>query len=102
MANVMTGSIKQIDTAGATSAVTGWRRIRLIQWFNDNDDIANDDDLVFVLGGITITTKAIVEASGVGHQPLVVYQAGPFNPGFKVDGYSVTTIDHGVLYIWED
>jgi hypothetical protein len=101
MANVMTDKIKQIDTGGATSAQTGLRRIRLIQWIDDAGDIADADDLVIVLGGITISMKANI-GSDVGRQDNVVWQAGPFNPGFSVSGYSVTTIDHGVLYIWED
>lgn len=101
MANDITNNIKQIDTAGATSAVTGLRKIRLIQWVDDNMDIADDDDLVLVLGKITISIKNKI-GSDVGQQSVVVWQAGPFNPGYTVDGYSVTTIDHGVLYIWED
>jgi len=100
MANVLTGRIKQIDTA-ASSAVTGKRKIRLIQWIDDASDIADGDDLVIVLGGITISMLANI-GSDVGRQDPVVWQAGPFSPGYAVDGYSVTTIDHGVLYIWED
>ena len=101
MANVLTDRIKYIDTGGATSAVTGKRKIRLIQWIDDASDIADGDDLVIVLGGTTITFKVTI-TSDIGEQALVKFQTGPFNPGYAVDGYSVTTIDHGVLYIWED
>ena len=101
MANDLTGRIKYIDTGGATSAVTGLRKIRLIQWIDDAGDMADDDDLVLVLGQTTITTKINI-GSDVGKIGPVMLEIGPFNPGFKVDGYSVTTIDKGVLFIWED
>jgi len=100
MGNLLTaGNVLQFDTAGATSIITGTLKIREIQWIQDNDDIVNDDDLVFVLGGVTFTTKAIIEASAVGYQPITIWKMGPFNQGIHVDGMSITTIDHGVLYV---
>ena len=103
MANVLTGGIKQFDAAGA---ITGIRRVRLIQWVCDAGDIAKNSDLVFVLGGVTFTVKAKMGAADdigdIGQQSIVPLEIGPFDPGIHIDGYSVTTIDHGVLYIWED
>ena len=100
MSNLLTNSILHIDAA-ASSAVTGIKRVRLIQWVDDIMDVIDGQDLVFVMGQTTFTTKSKI-GSDVGQQSIVLWQMGPFNPGFPVDGISVTTIDHGVLYVWID
>lgn len=100
MANNLNSNPVYIDAA-ASSTLSGLSRIQLIQWVDDNADIANDDDLVMVINGVTVTIKpqrhetpASVDGGGV------VYEAGPFSRPIAVTDFSVTTIDHGALLVW--
>ena len=56
MGNLLTNSILHIDAASG-SAVTGIKKVRLIQWVDDVMDVIDGQDLVFVMGGTTFTTK---------------------------------------------
>jgi len=97
MANSLAGNPIYIDAA-ANSAFTGPKRVQLIQWVDDAADIADGDDLVFVLNGKTITIKQQI-GSDVGFIGCIFYQAY-FPLGLMVHSFSVTTIDHGALHIW--
>jgi len=96
MANVLTSNPKYID-ASAGSAF-GPANIRLIQWVDDAADIVDDDDLVFVMNGITITGKIALTANTINN--VAVWQIGPFSPGIPCTSFSVTTIDHGALLVF--
>ncbi len=98
MANDLSANPYVIDTAGATSLVSGYTYIRLIQWIDDNADIADNDDLVFELNGQTVTIK--VQRGGTPDYGVVVYEAGPFNPPISAENFQVTTIDHGTLLVF--
>lgn len=110
MANVTDSNPISIDTAAAIWAKTP-KYIRQIQWIDDAADIADDDDLVIVVNGVTITTKIQI-ANTAGATPveavtpnignICVWEIGPFNPGIAVHSFAVTTIDHGVLLVWID
>ena len=87
-----------VDVSTSAGAVLTNRRVNLIQWVDDNADIANNDDLVLALNGVSITVKPqrhntadSVDGGGV------VYQIGPFSPGIRVSSLTITTIDHGSL-----
>lgn len=97
MANLLTSNPIFIDTA-ASSTVTN-KKIQQIQWIEDNADIVDDDDLVFVINEVTITVK-MQKTTDVGYQDTVIYQAGPFNIPIYARTFSVTTIDHGTLLVW--
>ena len=100
MTNQVTRSPYIIDTNGTTlfSASTGTKYIQLIQWLDDNADIANDDTIVLVINGNTITGKVQLEADKANN--LVVWEM-KFSPYTKVDSFVVTSMGHGVLVVWE-
>jgi len=97
MANVLTHPLSVIDTAGATSTINNFI-LRMVQWIDDAADIADDDDLVLTINGITMTCKIQLTANTVNN--LVLYQIGPFNPGVRVNSFTVTTLDAGVIHVW--
>lgn len=97
MANNLTGNPIYIDAAAASSITTP-KRIQLIQWVDDNADIADGDDLVFVINGQTVTIKQQI-GSDVGMIGSVFYEAR-FPLGLLASSFSVTTIDHGALLVW--
>jgi hypothetical protein len=96
MANQLNSRLTVIDTNATT--LSGLSFIRLIQWVDNAADIADDDDLVLVMNGITITGKIALTANTINN--LVVYQIGPFSPGIPVTDFTVTTIDHGELLVF--
>lgn len=107
MGNTLTSNPVYVDTAA--TAWSGPGTVRLIQWCDDNADIADDDDLSITVNGVTIAVKAQIGTTGGGTpvedvSPNVgnvcVWQIGPFNPGIPVTDFIVNTIDHGVLLIW--
>lgn len=107
MANKTDTNPMVLDSAAAiwTSAPSATRShapkyVRLIQWIDDNADIADDDDLVVVINGATITGKIALGANTVNN--LCVWQLGPFSPGLPVSDFTITTIDHGVLLVFVD
>lgn len=86
--------------SGAATFSLGGRKIRQIQWIDDNADIADDDDLVIAINGATITAKIALTANEVNN--LALWTLGPFNPGIHVHTFIVTTIDHGSLLVFLD
>jgi len=100
MANVTTSRVKTFDTASG-SAQTGIFRIREMQWIDDAGDVIDGDDLSITIDGTTIAIKANI-GSDVGRQDNKIWGLGPYNPGLAVNGYTVNTIDHGVVVVVED
>ena len=97
MANTTTGKVLRFEEAGSKSGIL---RVRLIQWVCDAGDIVDGNTLDFTLGeNSNITTLAKI-GDDTGQQSCVVYEAGPFNPGLKFDGITVTTITKGELLVW--
>jgi hypothetical protein len=96
MANNLVTNPMTVDTAATLWSNTP-RRVRLIQWIDDAADIVDDDDLLIVINGATITGKIALTANTVNN--LCVWEFGPFNPGILVDTFIVTTLDHGLLVI---
>ena len=99
MANQTSGRVKIFDTA-AGSAQSGVRNILLMQWIDDAGDLADDDDLSITIDGATLAIKQNI-GSDIGQQNLVVWQMGPFSDPVKVNGYTINTIDHGVVLVVE-
>ncbi len=100
MANSLLTNPKVLDTSGSTSAITTPIPIRLIQWIDDTGDIADGDDMVFVLNGATITTK-VQKPSDVGDHSVVMYEANFGSKPFKAT-FSLTTLDGGQVVIFTD
>jgi hypothetical protein len=100
MGNDLTGNPMYVDTAAALWTASHPKYVRLIQWIDDAADIADDDDIALIINGITFTGKIQLTANAV--ENLCVWQLGPFSPGIPIQSFTVTTIDHGILYIWFD
>lgn len=98
MTNQLTTNPIRLDTTGATSRITSNLQIKLIQWIDDNADIADNDDLVFVIDGVTIPFKIQLNLSN----PIkgVAYEANFGGKPFKCNRFSLTTMSHGQLLIW--
>ena len=100
MGNDLNGNPMYVDTAAALWTAGYPKSVRLIQWIDDAADIVDDDDLALAINGITFTGKIQLTANTLNN--ICVWQLGPFNPGMPVQSFTVTTIDHGILYIWFD
>lgn len=96
MANDLTGNPMWIDTA-ATIWASGNRRIRMIQWVDDANDIADADDLVISINGVTLTFKIQITDNTANN--LSFWTFGPFDVGIPAHSFVVTTIDHGALLV---
>ena len=77
------------------------RKVRLVQWVDDNGDIVNDSTAVLTINGCALTVKLQLEAT-ISNYGVVVWQLGPFNPGIAIDSFVVTTLGTGHLHIWLD
>lgn len=95
MANQVSGNPIVLDTN--STQLTGRHYVMLIQWVDNAADIADDDDLVFVVNGQTVTVKLAMTANELNN--AVVYEAA-FSRPLIVDSFSLTTIDHGELLLW--
>ena len=86
------------------AAGTPWsgktKGVRLIQWIDDNGDIANDSTLVLNINGVALTAKIQIDATLSALAGAVVWEMGPFNPGIPVSDFIVTTMGTGHLHIW--
>ena len=102
MANALYSNPIRIDstTAGSWS---GMKSVRLIQWVDLNEDIADGDELVMTINGTTVQCEIQIDADDVSlGGGAVAWNIGPFNPGIPVQDFAVTTLDGGVVYVWID
>lgn len=110
MANNLTSNPIYIDTAAtiwvsnykASGDIVGTKNVLLMQWVDDNADIATAETLDMTINGIQVIGKTNFHdtAGSVDLPDVVRWQIGPFANGFPVTSLVVTTISHGVLYIW--
>jgi len=87
--------------AAAATVTDKTINLRLIQWVNDADDIADADNCDITINGTTLSTQLHI-GSDVAQHDVVLWQIGPFNPGIHVTGLVVTTLDHGAIHVWYD
>ena len=84
--------------------VTLWskenRRIKQIQWVDDNADIVDNSNLVLIINGVTIEYTP-QKTSDIGWQPPVCAEIGPFAKGVLINSFVVGSITEGQLLIWE-
>ncbi len=100
MAIHTTSNPKRYDTTTGASW-TGVKNVRLIQWVDLNEDIADSDALVMTINGVTVEAEVQVEVTAnYGTIGAVIWEIGPFNPGIPVKDFAVTTLDSGVVYVW--
>lgn len=85
-------------------AATVWndnvRKVRLIQWVDDNADLADNSSLVLNINGVALTVVIQLDADDVSWKGAVAWQIGPFSPGIPVSDFVVTTMGTGHLHIW--
>ena len=67
MANNLVTNPMTVDTA-ATLWSNSVKYVRQVQWLDDGADIADDDDLVLVINGATITGKVQLSVNAVNNQ----------------------------------
>jgi len=66
MANNLVTNPMTVDTA-ATLWSNSVKYVRQVQWLDDGADIADDDDLVLVINGATITGKVQLSVNAVNN-----------------------------------
>ena len=100
MAATQHGNIIHCDGAEAlwTARPT---KVRLIQWIDNNGDLVHDSTLVLTLNGTTLTVKIQPLANALGFG-ATAWQIGPFNPGFSISDFTITTMATGELHVWID
>jgi len=95
MAN-QTGSNPKIFDAN-TGTIVGHFTLRLLQWVDDNADVADNGNLVFTMNGVTF--EATIQRAAAPDGAAVLWQIGPFNPSMPCHDLSIATIS-GHLHIW--
>jgi len=97
MANQTTGNPLVYDgTTGASW--TGTRLVRLFQWVDLNEDIADGDMCSFKVNNTTLESE--IQVTDNTANKSVVWEIGPFNPGIPWTDFSLTTLDGGAVHIW--
>ena len=87
-------------TTGASWS--GLKFVRLIQWVDINEDIADGDTCAMTINGVVVESEIQIDATLSSLTGAVVWNIGPFNPGVPVKDFSVDTLDGGVVYVWVD
>ena len=88
-------------TTGASWS--GTKFVRLIQWVDINEDIADGDTCAMTINGVVVESEIQVESTAnYGTIGAVIWNIGPFNPGVPITNFSVDTLDSGVVYVWID
>jgi len=96
-----TNPIRYDTTVGATW--TGTKFVRLIQWVDLNEDLADGDMLLMQINGCPVEAEIQLEVTAnYGIVGPAVWTIGPFNPGIPVSSFTLTTLDGGAVYIWVD
>ena len=99
MANQIDSNPIRMEAAGTVWAGKP-RNVRLIQWVDDNADLADNSTLVLNINGVALTVVIQLDADFVSWNGAVVWEIGPFNPGVPVSDFIVTTMGTGELHIW--
>jgi hypothetical protein len=105
MADATNSGVHRYEGAGVKWSGGSPRSVRLIQWVQDAGDINHTNaDLVIVVNGTALTFKFNPHDTAATQDDgnVVIYQAGPFNPGYMVNNFEITTIDAGHVHVWVD
>ena len=95
MANNLNSNPLFIDTNLAATSIQ--KKVQAIQWIDDNDDIADGDNVVIAMNESTITLDAD-DISATSPLPYSVEFAAPV----YVETLAVTlTSGHGVVLVWQ-
>lgn len=86
------------------AAGTAWtgkvKKVRLVQWVDDNADLVDNSTLVLNINGVALTTVMQLHVDDVSWKGAVAWELGPFNPGVPISDFIVTTMATGHLHIW--
>lgn len=100
MANQTTGNPIVIDTQGASAIWSGIRKVLLIQWVDDNQDITDGSNLIMTFNSATIEAT-VQRPTDVGFSPgAVFWQIGPFAKGIAIESPIVSTLGAGHVLFW--
>jgi len=100
MANQTAANPLVYDTTSGASW-EGIKYVKLFQWVDLNEDIANSDMCSFVVNGVTLEVEVQVEVTAnYGIVGPVIWQIGPFNDGIPWQDFSLNTLDGGAVHIW--
>jgi hypothetical protein len=102
MANQTAGNpIIYDNTTGASW--TGTKYVRLFQWVELNEDLADGDQCKFVVNGVTLDSEVQVEVTAnFGTIGSVIWNIGPFSPGVPWTDFTLSVLDAGAVHIWID
>lgn len=98
--DITTGGVMRVEGAATLWTKTP-KAVRLIQWVDDAGDIVDDSTAVLTINGVALTVKLQLEAT-ISNYGVVVWELGPFNPGYIVSDFVVTTLGTGHLHVWID
>ena len=73
--------------------------VRLIQWVDDNGDLAHDSTITLVINKVSLVVKIQPLASELAFGGTA-WQIGPFSPGISVSELAVGAMLTGNLHIW--
>lgn len=94
MANNLNSNPIFIDTN--LSATTIDKAVQAIQWIDDNDDIADGDNVVMVINGVSVA----IDADDISSTSPLPYSV-EFTKPVHIDTITVTlTAGHGVVLLW--
>ena len=93
--NETSGNPITIDTEDAIW--TSNKYVQLIQWIDNAAAIANNNTLVLAINGVTVTAKIAMTADTINNAVVWSMQ---FAPPMRIETFTVTTIDNGLLVIW--
>ena len=100
MGNVMYSNPKVLDTVGSPSELKDFS-LRLLQWVDDNADIADNSNLIMTLNGVALEATLQMDAGAAGFGPnAVVWQIGPFSPGIHITSFRLDTLSAGQVHVW--
>jgi hypothetical protein len=101
MANDTSSNPLRYDSTTGATWTTGVKKVRLIQWVDLNEDIADSDMCLMTINGVAVEAEIQIDADDLSlGGGVVAWQIGPFNPGIPVHSFVVTTLDAGAVYVW--
>ena len=97
MANELTCNPLVIDTAAATTVVSGYLQIQAIRLVDTGNDIADSDSVV-----VTNAAGKVIWRHHVTTPGMIANVQTVFPKPINVKGLIVSTLTHGTLYVYFD
>jgi len=100
MSNYVNGNPIVCDTFTSDVAI-GDTKILLIQWIDDNGDLAHDSIFSYTVNGFTVNVQIqpLADKTGFGG---VAYQLGPFSAPVSVNDLTIESeTTGGMVVVWQ-